>query len=178
MRKRVAGSMLLLTAIFLAACDGSNAPTNRNSPSESGEKSEAIPPNVIGETVAMKELEFTLTSIREAKKVTASSLADSAGPGEVFVVAKFSFKNTGAKPVEPMYLPTVDLVDGKGTVYSSDIANSAFAQDEGGGTGLDGVNPGIVYKDAAAWRLAEGSFDTATWKIIVRASPELEFKLK
>lgn len=174
MNKLIVGS-LLLPFIFLAAC-GSSAPDGDNVAEQAKQTPIALPTHAIGETIVAKGFEFTLSSVTETKKIAGSF--ESAGPNQIFVVAKYAFKNLGAQPIDPLNLPTVDLVDAKGTTYSSDIANSAFADDEGDGSGLDGINPGIVDKSAQAWRLPEGSFDPATWKIIVRASPELEFKLK
>lgn len=129
----------------------------------------------IGQGVQAAGVEFTLKSIEERAKPGDSPYAQPAGEGQVFVVAKYTTKNLGTKPVDPSGLPKVELVDASGTIYSDDLVASAFVSDE---SGIDNLNPGVILKSGKAWKVGKGAFDPGTWKIVVRTDPALEFKLK
>ena len=92
-------------------------------------------------------------------------------------MAKFTVKNLGSKPLGTSDLPKVELLDDKGTAYSEDSLNSALVSD-GGLDSLNDINPGVTYRSGLAWKVAKGAFDPAKWKIVVRADPAFEYRLK
>ena len=166
-----------IAVLLLSAC---GSPNNEDQAAPAAQQVPAPAPasvkvNAIGEVTAGPGYEFTLNSVEERAKPSNSPYAHSAGDGQVYVVAKFTFKNTGTKPVDNSSFPKVELVDAIGTAYSSDLVASVFASDDGS---IDDLNPGVARRNALAWKVAKGAFDPAVWKVVLRSDPPVEFKLK
>lgn len=160
-----------LALLPLSACGSSetNTATKEQAPAAA---------YALGEAVAAGSLDVTIKSVREAQKAGSTPYADAAGPNEGLVVVTYTITNKSAAAIEQFDLPTVELVDGNGAVLSEDTVNSAIAAAESGSDPIAGVNPGLTFKSAKVWRVAKGAFDPATWKVVVRTNPALEFKLK
>lgn len=165
-----ATALLLLSACEQPKQDETAPATMQEAPTPTPAKVSAI-----GEFVAAPGFEFTLKSVEEQSKPGNSPYAQPAGDGQTYVVAKFTFKNIGTKPVDKRSLPEVELVDPNGTAYSWDVVASAFAADE---SSMDDINPGVSRRSGMAWKVAKGAFDPAGWKVVLRSDPPVEFKLK
>lgn len=158
----------------LVACDSADSDAAATSHEEAPAPAKVY---AVGESVNRDGIEFTLVSVEERTNASGNAFAEPAGPGEIFVVAKYAIKNLGDKPLDTLGLPDVELMDAKGTVYAEDIRNSAFVS--AGETGsLSDINPSVTYRTGTAWKVAKGAFDPATWKIAVRADPSIEYRLK
>ena len=167
-----------LTALALLALSGCGS--SPEAPTADAVTAEAPPTRrvySIGQSVVPTNYKFTLASVSERSKASDNPFADSAGPGEVFVVAKFTVKNLGSSPLDTSGLPKVELLDDQGTAYAEDSLNSALVAD-GGLESLNDINPGVTYRSGLAWKVAKGAFDPAKWKIVVRADPAFEYRLK
>ena len=166
-----------IAVLLLSAC---GSPNNEGQAAAAAQQVPVPAPasvkvNAIGEVTAGPGYEFTLNSVEERAKPSSSPYAVPAGDGQVYVVAKFTFKNTGSKPIDDIYFPEVELVDPRGTAYASDLVASVFASDDGG---IDDLNPGVARRKGLAWKVASGAFDPSTWKVVLRSNPPVEFKLK
>lgn len=134
--------------------------------------------HAVGETVPAGSLEVVIKSVSQAQKAGATPYADGVGPNEALVIVRYNVTNKGSAAIEQSDLPTVELLDAKGAVLADDPVNTAIASVEAGADPVAGINPGITFKTAKAWKVAKGAFDPATWKVVVRTDPALEFKLK
>ena len=169
--KLALGALALLP---LTACGSSE--TNNGATAAKDQAPAAL--HAIGEVVPAGTLEITIKSVSQAQKTGSTPYADAVGPNESLVVVTYTITNKSAAAIEQFDLPTVELVDANGAVLSEDTVNTAIAAAEGGSDPIAGVNPGLTFKSAKVWRVAKGAFDPATWKVVVRADPALEFKLK
>lgn len=171
MRIVIAAAALLA----VAGCGDSETP----SPSPSTEAA-PIPTKVyaVGDTASAAGVEVTLTSVKSTSHVTNSDALPAAGPDETYIIAEYSLKNTGTKPIEMFDRPALELVDAAGQTYAMDTIASTVAAvlSESNGT-ISAINPGTSAKSALVWKVAKKSYDPATWKVVVRTDPALEFKL-
>lgn len=160
-----------LALLPLTACGSSE--------SNSGAKDQAPAAlHAIGEVVPAGALEIAVTSVTQAQKAGSTPYADGVGPNETLVIVRYNVTNKGSAAIEQGDLPTVELLDANGAVLSEDPVNGAIAAVEAGTDPIAGINPGTTFKSAKVWKVAKGAFDPATWKVVVRTDPALEFKLK
>lgn len=160
-----------LALLPLTACGSSE--------SNSGAKDQAPAAlHAIGEVVPAGALEIAVTSVTQAQKAGSTPYADGVGPSETLVIIRYNVTNKGSAAIEQGDLPTVELLDANGAVLSEDPVNGAIAAVEAGTDPIAGINPGTTFKSAKVWKVAKGAFDPATWKVVVRTDPALEFKLK
>jgi hypothetical protein len=134
-----------------------------------------LPVTPIGQTVAVKGIEYTITGVRTANAVGLGSetgsqiLNDSAAEGAIYVIVDYKLKNGSDKPMEfyeraPMHLVTPD-----GTKLSQDTEATSTHQ-----MGLDlsakrfsDLNPGITTTSSDVYEVARADFDLATWKLSI-----------
>lgn len=148
--------------------------------SELGEPAgqEAAPAKVyaIGEAVPIEGKELTITKVEEKTSI-GGEIGSKVEPGETFIVAYYTQKNTSTEPVDLISSSSISLIDDNGNTYAEDTMGSAFA------VGLldnppvfeTTVNPGVSSKSAIAWKVAKDNFDKATWTLKVE---DLTFSLK
>jgi archaellum component FlaG (FlaF/FlaG flagellin family) len=130
------------------------------------------------QTAAVKGAEITLTSVEETAQIGDEGILPPAGEGETYIVAHFSVKNTGDKPLAFTGEPTLNLVDGNGQTYEQDVVTSAFVASSADPSGFaSGINPGTSKKSGAVWKVAKKAYDPAAWKLVTHAKPKHEFKL-
>jgi hypothetical protein len=166
--------LFALTALALSACGGSN-----QSPSSSTQEStEPAKTFNLKETAIADGVEITVTAVKQAKQVVPAIAAPPAGPDETFVVVNYKMKNTGREPIDLFNRPALELVDGQGQAYSQDEVATTYLQVSNDATSAaNDINPGITVSLTLVWKVAKKDFDPATWKVIAKTSPELEFKL-
>ncbi|WP_157973388.1 DUF4352 domain-containing protein [Blastomonas sp. UPD001] len=146
-------------------------------PGESAEQ-EAAPAKVyaIGETVPIEGSELTITKVEE-KTSLGGALGAKAEPGESFIVAYYSQKNTSKAPVELISSSDFSLIDSSGTRYIEDSMASIVAASamENAAAFETTVNPGVSSRSAIVWKVAKANFNKATWTVKFN---ELTFSLK
>jgi hypothetical protein len=160
-----------LALMPLTACDSSE--TNNGATTKAPAALHAI-----GEVVPAGTLEIAVTSVTQAQKAGSTPYADGVGPNETLVIVRYNVTNKGSAAIEQGDLPTVELLDANGAVLSEDPVNGAIAAVEAGADPIAGINPGVTFKSAKVWKVAKGAFDPATWKVVVRTDPAIDFKLK
>ena len=117
--------------------------------------------------------------MKSTNQVADPSVIPLAGPDETYVVVKYTIKNTGSTPLELLNRPAIDLQDTNGQVFAKDdIATGVTGAVLDAQGMVNDINPGLTVKTAAVWKVAKQGFDPATWKVVVRTDPALEFKLK
>ena len=135
--------------------------------------------HAIGETGKADGIEVALTSVKATNQVSDPSAVPLAGPDETYVVVKYTIKNTGSTPLEVLNRPAIDLLDANGQVFAKDdIATGVTGAVLDAQGMVNDTNPGLTVKTAAVWKVAKATYDPATWKVVVRTDPALEFKLK
>ncbi len=130
----------------------------------------------IGEAAPIEGKELIITKVEEKASI-GGEIGANVEPGETFIVAYYTQKNTSTEPVDLISSSSISLIDDKGNAYAEDTMGSAFA------VGLldnppvfeTTVNPGVSSKSAIAWKVAKANFDKATWTLKVE---ELTFSLK
>ena len=156
-----------LALLPLSAC-GTSEPT-----------APAAPALAVGQTGKANGIEIAVTSVKATNQVADPPAVALAGPDETYVVVKYTIKNTGSMPLELLNRPAIDLLDAKGQVYAKDdIATGVTGAVLDAQGMVNDINPGLTVKTAAVWKVAKQGFDPATWKVVVRTDPALEFKLK
>lgn len=147
--------------LLLAAC-GSGTPT-----STPVEKAEATP-------IALKQpgvgsdVTVTVLSVKQADHVGAAGYGPKAGPGETFVVVRYTIKNTGTKPLDSFNRPELALLDSNDQTYSEDTTAGILAaalNNDAQDAGSD-LNPKVTANATAVWKLDKASFDKKTWRIV------------
>lgn len=162
----------LTIPLLLAGC-GESANTDGNSVVQ---KAEAAPLS-LGSTGKANGLDFTLTKVEQLAQIGREG-GPTAGPTEVYVVARFNFKNTSTKTLGMFDQPAVTLVDGQGQTYAKDdVASITVALMGEGNAGTDDLNPGVSGQSAIAWKVDKKAFDRSKWRIVVATDPVITFAL-
>ena len=139
----------------------------------------AAPALAIGQTGKANGIEVALTSVKSTNQVADPPAVALAGPDETYVVVTYTIKNTLSTPLELLNRPAIDLQDANGQVFAKDdIATGVTGAVLDAQGMVNDINPGLTVKTAAVWKVAKQGFDPSTWKVVVRADPALEFKLK
>ena len=156
----------------LGGCDSSTSPA-----SSSDATATPVKLHKIGEAAPAEGLTVTLTSVKQTSSPVPGITP--AGPDETYLVAKYTLKNTGKSGIDLTSRPGVELHDAAGSTYALDDVSTTVVAIMGDSTGASStMNPGTSAKTAAVWKVAKKGLDPATWKIVVRTTPALEFALK
>jgi len=129
----------------------------------------------LGEVFTGQRLAFQLDSVEESLTYTENRLYDPAPEGEAFVIARYSVRNIIQEPIPLNSVPTVDLINAAGATLGADTNASIGASTAGF---VEQINPGVTYRGVRVWRIAEGDFDPATWKIATAVDPVIEVSLQ
>jgi len=134
----------------------------------------------IGDKITTGNYEITITSVKTAKKVGVEYFNTTPSEGGIFVVVDWKYKNISAEPKGMFEFPSLQLVDQKGTVYSSDVdASSYYAmQTDPDRKVLSDLNPGITVKDSSVFEISKTAYATGTWTLNVDADKDAVVKVK
>lgn len=105
----------------------------------------------IGDSAITDQFEFIVTNsyvldyLGEYKKIP---------EGAIYVVVEYEYKNISKQPISSWDLPTVQLMDGTGAVYSQDSDASWYLDSYSDSKLISDLNPGIKTKDAKIFEVA------------------------
>ena len=125
----------------------------------------------VNEVVATDKVDFTVTVVEERDVIgDPSFLGKTASEGAVLVAIQHTMKNTSDEPLGMFSIPTISLVDSKGTKYSTDLdASSAYAveTDVDDSKVLSDLNPGITVTGTDVFEIAQEQFASGEWFIVI-----------
>ncbi|PIC69204.1 hypothetical protein CSV77_14805 [Sporosarcina sp. P16b] len=164
----------LLVLIIISSLGGGNgtdtdetAVANEQTKANDEKKEEFI--YSVGDTINIKQLDITLTQVEELTQIgDPQFLGKKAPEGSVLVAVQYTMKNVSDKPVGMFSYPTVNLVDGNETKYSSDFDGSVAYSVE---TGIDDskavsdLNPDISVTKVEVYEVSETRFAEGDWYI-------------
>ena len=171
----------LALAGLLAACDGKPTPAATDpvvsniAPADVAPAAEPVPV-ALGQVGSAPGADITITSVEQRSQIGSDGFGRKAGADEIYVVVRYSIKNTFSKPLPSDERPAVTLADGTGQTYADDGAAGLSVGGIGGA--YEDLNPGTSAQAAAVWKVSKMSFDASNWKVVVGTDPQLRFALK
>lgn len=168
--------LYLLAALLMVSACGEPTQTNGGQATTQAD----VTPIALGETGNANGVDITITSAKAVSQLGPAGGGPKAEAGEVFVVVRYTLKNTSSKPLGMMEKPGLTLVDGEGNSYTSDDTLGAMdlaTSSDAANVSLE-INPGTSTKWAGGWKVAKAGFDKATWKVVANTDPALTFALK
>ena len=120
----------------------------------------------VGEKIAAGNLEITL-AVKTRERVGSEVWSSVAPEGALYIVVQEHLKNVGSVPVSDM--PSIQIMDQKGTLYKSDMDASVSYASENPNTGkvLSDLNPGIAVDDASVFEISKDLFDINAWSVVI-----------
>jgi hypothetical protein len=157
---------IVLLVIIGSALSGGGDDTKSTKTGEVAKKQETT--YKVGDVIKVKDLEYTITKVEQKDKVGDEFINKAVSTGGTFVAIQYTIKNVSDKPVGMFDYPSVNLVDGKGTKYDSDVdASSDYAVE----TKIDNsklvsdLNPDITITDTAVYEVSKDKYAQGKWFI-------------
>ena len=165
--------ILVVIVISVVAASGGEETTQVSS---TNQKEEVV--YNVGETIATKEYEITIDAVKEKNKVGTEYFSSTPSEGGIYVAVDFKYKNISDKPLSSWDFPIVELVDAKGTEYSSDLdASSNYATEmEPDRKVLSDLNPNITVTDNEVFEISSESYSTGEWFLLVDNKIKIKIK--
>lgn len=165
------GVIGLIMIVIIGALSGGDK-GNTNGGATSGDKS-AQQQDVtykVGDKIASKNLEMTVTSVAERASVGTQYISEKASEGGTLVVVQWQYKNISNEPIGSFSQPRLYMNDQSGVEYSSDIGKSSSYATE---IKLDtkvfsDLNPGITVKDAKVFEVSKEAYAKGGWSVVIK----------
>jgi len=163
---------VIIVIIIIAASTGgkdsaSTTPTSSTS-SKNNQPVEKI--YTLNEVVSTSSgIEVTVTKAEQRNTVGSTYIQKKVSEGGVFICIDYKMKNVSDKPVGTFSLPSIYLIDEKGTKYDADIdASSSYAvEKDNNGKILSDLNPGIATTDSKVFEISKDLYDSGKWYVLV-----------
>lgn len=164
------GGIALIVIIVIAAISGGNKGSSPSNDSKSSTQVEAQKIYAIGETIAAKNIEVTISSATEKTNVGGQFINEKPSEGATLVAVQWKYKNISDKPVNTFSFPSIKLLDANGTEYNSDLGKtSAYATEiKLDRKVLSDLNPGITVNDAQVFEVSKEAYSKGEWTIMIR----------
>ncbi|MEH7460110.1 hypothetical protein CON65_11420 [Bacillus pseudomycoides] len=133
----------------------------------------------VNEVVKAKKVDVTVTKVEEKASVGPGIVKKDASNGGTIVAVQYNMKNTSDKPVNSFSLPTIQLVDEKGTKYDADVEASASYATE---TNIDNskvlsdLNPDIQVTGTKAFEVSKEKYGAGKWYLLIDGDYKVEIK--
>lgn len=125
----------------------------------------------VGDTVSTKKMEVTVTKFEELDVIgDPSFLGKTASDGGTLVAIQYTMKNVSDEPIGMFSYPTINLVDEKGTKYSTDLdGSSAYAVETkvDNSKVMSDLNPDISVTAVDVYEVSKAKFAEGKWYIQV-----------
>ncbi|WP_424163490.1 DUF4352 domain-containing protein [Bacillus amyloliquefaciens] len=179
MRHKIITLLLAVVVIIILVNigGGGDSSSSKVASSSSAESKEKL--YNIGDTVKTEKTEVTLTKVEKRDSVGTQYIQKKASDGGVIVAVQYTVKNVSNKPLSSFSIPSVKLVDSKGTSYDPDIdASSTYATETKVNNSkiLSDLNPNIKVTGVKAFEVDKNAYSKGTWKI--KFSNDVEVKVK
>ncbi|MDP2181387.1 MAG: DUF4352 domain-containing protein [Actinomycetota bacterium] len=158
----------------------STATETEGAATEDGKAEEAPALPKVGDKYTTEKFEISIISVETKEKVGSEFFEEKPAEGGEYVAVRWKYKNISKEPIGMFSTPSLKLLNPDDVKFDADIgASSAYA------TELDltakivsDLNPGITVEDAQVFEVEKGSFDKATWQVLVDADKDVTFALK
>lgn len=133
----------------------------------------------LNEVVPTSKAEVTLANVENKEQVGNEYLSKKASEGGTFVAIQYKIKNVSDKPLSAFSLPSVKLVDEKGTKYDFDIdatSNYALEKQEDNSKILSDLNPGIAVTDSKVFEISKEAYAAGKWFVLVDGKEKVAIK--
>ncbi|WP_240688163.1 DUF4352 domain-containing protein [Pseudalkalibacillus hwajinpoensis] len=172
------GIIVILGGIGSALGGGSDEASTEVS-GESNKEAKEETAYSLNDTVALKKTEVTVTNFEERDEVGVSGVSKQASDGGTLVAIQYTIKNTSEEPVGAFSMPTVSLVNEKGTKFDSDIdatSNYAVETDVDNSKIMSDLNPDITVTDVKVFEVSKEKFESGKWFILVDGKQKVALK--
>lgn len=163
------GAVVVLGIIGGALGGGGETETASGTPAEEAKvASEKETIYKVNDVVKVDNAEVSVTKFEERDKVGNEFVSKTASDGGTLVAIQYTVKNVGDKPLSAFEIPSVNLVDEKGTEYDSDIdasSNYAVETNVDNSKLLSDLNPDIKVTDTAVYEVSKEKFAQGKWFI-------------
>jgi Domain of unknown function (DUF4352) len=122
----------------------------------------------VGDVIKTDELEVSVTKFEEKDQVGNQYINKKAPEGGVFVAVQYTMKNITDEPIGVFNIPSVNLVDAKGTKYEEDIdasGNYAVETDIDTAKLLSDLNPDIQTTGTGVYEISKAKLGEGEWFI-------------
>ncbi|PEA25866.1 hypothetical protein CN984_11950 [Bacillus cereus] len=158
--------------------DVSTTPTSPSTKTEQTSKKEEKVYKV-GDVVKTGKVEASVTKFEEKDSVGSQYISKKASDGGTFVTIQYTMKNVSDKPLNAFSMPSVKLVDEKGTKYDFDVeasTNYSMETDVDNSKAISDLNPDISVTSAKAFEISKDKFNTGKWYIVIDGKHKVEIK--
>ena len=167
--KIMTGILALVVIVILINVGGSDKEENKTADVEKNKVEEVK--YEINDTIKAGELELTVTSAEEKKRVGSQYFQSDPSEGGTFMAVQWKYKNVSDKPMGMFSQPSINLIDSAGTKYDSDVDASVHYATE---LDLDrkiisDLNPGILVNDADVFEISKEVFAKGGWSVVISA---------
>lgn len=167
--------LLFILGLIFSGSSKSNT-TSQSHTSSTSTKQETI--YAIGDAIATDKYEITITEVEEKDTVGNAYMNSTASEGGVYVSVNIKLKNISDKPLNSFEFPTIRLIDGNDTKYSSDISATSYyaVEKDPDHKVLSDLNPGITVTDVKVFEISSDSYSSGSW--FVSIDNKLKVKIK
>lgn len=172
------GIIVIIGGISSALSGGSDEASTEVS-GESNKEAQEETTYSLNDTVALKKTEVAVTNFEERDEVGVSGVSKKASDGGTLVAIQYTIKNVSEEPVGAFSLPSVSLVNEKGTKFDSDIdatANYAVETDIDNSKIMSDLNPDIIVTDVKVFEVSKEKFQSGKWFILVDGKQKVALK--
>jgi len=162
-------ALIVVIAVVASGGDDSGSGSNSNS-----SKSEEQKAHKVGDTFTVDDkAEVSVTKVEEREQVGNQYANKKASEGGTLVAVQWTVKNVSDKPLNAFSIPSINLVDEKGTKYEADIdatSNYAIETDIDNSKIASDLNPNIKVTDIKVFEISKDSYAKGKWYLEIDGS--------
>lgn len=173
------GAIIIIAILGSMLGGGDNKDSEKSATSDGSKAKENAKEEIykIGDVINAKKLEVSITKVEELDQIGDPTFLGKVAPeGATLVAIQYTMKNISEEPVGMFSYPSINLVDEKGTKYSTDIdASSSYATETkvDNSKVLSDLNPDISITGVDAFEVSKEKFAQGKWYIQVGDSKVL-----
>ncbi|MGO0257954.1 DUF4352 domain-containing protein [Priestia aryabhattai] len=161
----------LIVVIAIATSGGDDSSSDSKSNSSKTEEQKAYK---VGDTFTVDDkAEVSVTKVEEKAQVGNQYANKKASEGGTLVAVQWTVKNVSDKPLNAFSVPSINLVDEKGTKYDADIdatSNYAIETDIDNSKIASDLNPNIKVTDVQVFEISKDSYAKGKWYLEIDGS--------
>ncbi|WP_279620335.1 hypothetical protein NQ126_017035 [Priestia megaterium] len=163
------GFIILIALIVVIAVVASGGDDSGSGSSSNSSKSEEQKAHKVGDTFTVDDkAEVSVTKVEEREQVGNQYANKKASEGGTLVAVQWTVKNVSDKPLNAFSVPSINLVDEKGTKYEADIdatSNYAIETDIDNSKIASDLNPNIK-----VFEISKDSYAKGKWYLEIDGS--------
>ena len=133
------------------------------------------------ETITVGDVAVSISNVQSSTGFQGSMgiLSAKAQPGAILVAVLADYKNVGKKPLNPMDLDEIKLLNPSGTVFEYDLGKSASYA---GIINIDqkivsDISPGLRSQDVFVFEVSADEFKKSGWKLQIGSIKDVMYKI-